>query len=586
MRRPVATILLASVASLTVCTGAWPADSFKDRLKNAIPMRGFSVDGKRGKFLKQIKDRDFAPPPAAAGALGFGALEKGDLQKARLNMPLTEARVQEMLTKLDKGWEYPRYGTLKVYVIGSGRYQALARPDASMTVTIGMIDQAKSDDEVAFMFAHELSHIRMNHFARDQQMAKMRQVATQLNAIYSDAVKVSQLRMKAVGEDTKVYTEDEKKVRAAGVKAAATKQQMDMLLTVLVDTPWSRRDEDEADAGGFDLAEIGQYAGDVGSANAFRNMQVDYDLGASLGAALQSQMTESLGVLTQQAGSILQTGSGTLSLDEQIKQAKANMLANARAAAFKYFTQRHRAPEDRQKGLLTYSKAAGYQAKMADPPTAWLDATRATKEFRDARTVVRGVQDSIDARAKGDFPGAVAAIAPAMKTSFGNTPFVANESAQAYDAAGDSVRAEQQFMLAHKHPDQTIDGYQAHLSMLLRLRRYPHASEIAKAGATRYGDERPFLPSLLAASFRTGKKEEAAVYLAKCMATENAALKDLCIQALTDPSFQKQYDALPPHSRALVDAELTKASAQASVAPSAGVLGTLGSMLKAAEGSN
>lgn len=140
MRRPVATLLIASVASLAACSGVWSAESFKDKLRNAMPMRGFSVDGKRGKFLKQIKDRDFAPPPATAGALGFGALEKGDLQKARLSMPLTEAKIHEMLAKLDKGWEYQRYGSLKVYVIGSGRYQALARPDASMTVTIGMID--------------------------------------------------------------------------------------------------------------------------------------------------------------------------------------------------------------------------------------------------------------------------------------------------------------------------------------------------------------------------------------------------------------------------------------------------------------
>ena len=60
-------------------------------------MKGFSVDGKRGKFLQQIKGRDFTPPPPSAGALGFGALDKGDLQKARIAMPQTEASIAKLL---------------------------------------------------------------------------------------------------------------------------------------------------------------------------------------------------------------------------------------------------------------------------------------------------------------------------------------------------------------------------------------------------------------------------------------------------------------------------------------------------------
>ncbi|WP_454760955.1 M48 family metalloprotease [Caulobacter segnis] len=582
MKRAVAVLV---VSALALASPAVAAESLKDRMKKMVPTKGFSVDGKRGKFLDQIKDRDFTPPPPTAGALGFGALDKGDLQKARLRMPQTEAAVAQMLAKLDGGWRYAKFGELKVYVIGSGGYQALARPDYSMTVTVGMLALADSDDEVAFMFAHELSHIRMNHFARDQSMAKMRQVATQVNSIYTDSVRLSQMRVRTVGDNTQLYTENQKKVDAAGLRAAANKQRMDLLLTTLVDTPWSRKDEDEADAGGYDLAETQTYSSAIGAPAAFGRMKADFDLKAALGEAMQSQLTTSLAVLGGEAGQILQNGGGQLSLQDQFKQAKVNLFASGRQAAINYFQQRHRSPEDRQKGIAAYSQAV-YQPRLPIAKTEWLTATRGTKEFKDAALIVRAVQDSQDARGKGEFAAAVAAMAPALKTSFGTVPFVANEAAQAFDSAGDSVNAEKQFMIAHKHPDQTVDGYQAHLDMLLRLRRYARVLEVAKAASLRYGDERPFLPDLVAASLRTGKKDETAVYLQKCMATENESLKDQCIHALTDPAFQKQYDALPPHSRALVDAQLQKTTAQASVSPSTGLLGTLGSMLKAADAAN
>ena len=79
---------------------------------------------------------------------------------------------------------------------------------------------------------------------------------------------------------------------------------MDALLTILVDTPWSRSDEDEADASGYDLAELQGFSADIGAGAAFKRMRADFDLNDALGKALQSQLTESLGVLGGQAGQV------------------------------------------------------------------------------------------------------------------------------------------------------------------------------------------------------------------------------------------------------------------------------------------
>ena len=112
----------------------------------------------------------------------------------------------------------------------------------------------------------------------------------------------------------------------------------------------------------------------------------------------------------------------------------------------KYFEQGHRAPEDRQKGLASYSLAA-YQPRFPSSRNEWADRHARDEGVKDARIIVRAVQDSQDLRGKMEFPAAVAAMAPALKTSYAALPFVANEAGQTFEAAGDFVNAEKQFAL-------------------------------------------------------------------------------------------------------------------------------------------
>ena len=52
-----------------------------------------------------------------------------------------------------------------MHILGVDYYNAYSLPDGSIVVAFGLLDQAQSDDEVAFVLAHELGHVRLGHFA-------------------------------------------------------------------------------------------------------------------------------------------------------------------------------------------------------------------------------------------------------------------------------------------------------------------------------------------------------------------------------------------------------------------------------------
>ena len=571
-------VIAVSLAVATLVVEPAAAQGILNAIKS--PFRDTTIDGKKGPFLNQIKDRDFPPPPAQAGALGFGVLEQGEVQRARLKSAPLEAAAGAFLAKLDTKWPYARNGQPKVYIVATNDYLAAAKPDGSMTVSFGLLDKVDSDDELAFLFSHELMHLRLNHFAREQKMGTMRQFATRATRTYRDAVAISQLRARSMNGDVKLYTEDQKQVQNAAHRAAASRRRMDLMLSVLVESPWARANEDEADAGGYDIADLSGYSSEAGSAAAFRHMQVDYDARRAAAELAQGQMTEALGVLANDMQKSA-NGGATLMLTSQTDTIKRNLKTGVLNIGAKFFQQQHRAPEARIKGIGAYSRAAYPDAGLS-PPTkhVWLDSIRATPAFKDAKIAIGAMTAAQAAAGAGDFEQAARLMAPAQRTMYAGQPFVANETARIYVAIGDFAKADAAFTTAHLSPDQTVDGYQDHVEMLVDRGNYAKASAIIKAAVARYKDERPFLPPLITISLRTGARDATQTYLQKCMATESNELKDACMYAMFNPADQKRYDSLPPHTRALADAEMSKKIARASTDESSSMLSGVGDFFK------
>jgi beta-barrel assembly-enhancing protease len=472
---------------------------------------GFSVSGKYGPFLKQISGRNLAQAQGGAGALGLAsdAINRGEFQAARLRMPQTEAKVKALLDGIEANWPYAKTQPVKVVILGVDYYSAQSLPDGSVLVGFGLLERAQSDDELAFVLAHELGHIRLGHFSKAVSLNRQRDTASKLGQLYVVASAANDLRNGGA-----MSAAD-----AAGRRASATNDLMRFVTDVMIEPSWSRAQEDEADALGFDLANLGPYSAEAASARVFDTIQADSERRDAIAGALNAQMKRELGqaVTAGAAQTILTGGVSTDGLRSGLLRGAGRVALGV--AASSEGGPKHRSPEARKKGIADYSAEAYPEGlPLRDEQTAWLEQIRGAAEYK-----------AMKLRAAGDYPGAEAQIGLAQRTAFRAAPMVINESARIRDDMGDTARADALFRQAHASADQTVDGYLDHAGMLYRIGQYPQAEQLIAEGQQRFGgDDKPFLSLLVAISDKQGKPEVRERHLRRCRGLGDPRLKKDC----------------------------------------------------------
>ena len=191
---------------------------------------------------------------------------------------------------------------------------------------------------------------------------------------------------------------------------------------------------------------------------------------------------------------------------------------------------KHRAPEERKRGIAQYSADAYPQgAPLRDEQTTWLQAVRRGPEYAQAKVTVAAVYQAMKARAGGDYPGAKAAIARARTTSFGAAPVVINEDARLRDDMGDGDGSDRLFRQAHLSPDQSVQGYIDHVRMLWRRGETRPAGDIIRAGVQRFdNDDKPFISLQIAVARQAGRDSEVDALLRRCSDYGDDALQRDC----------------------------------------------------------
>lgn len=505
---------------------------------------GFSISGKKGPFIKQVAGRDLGGAGGGASmGLSSDVSAQGEFRAARLHMPQTEAAVAQFIARLDQQWPYAKSQPVKVFILGLDSYGAESMPDGSIVIPLGLIDQAQTDDELAFVLGHELGHIRLNHFARNAAHEQRKKDAGQTADILLAGASIANAQ--GMGGET----------LNAALRNNAMNDAAHLFLQTLVEPDWTKDEEDEADATGFDLSEADTYAPDSAAATVFDKLQADDDRRAALSDALAKGMQESMkSALNGSTVTSIAMGGGAGSL-------KQGLITGAGTGLVAFMSNRdtakHRPPAQRKKGIADYSSDAYPQGlPLRDEQHAWLDKVRSSPEYRQAKVVVEAVRASVEARTRNQPDAALAEMDKALHTSFKTAALVSNETARGWADKGDYVKSEQYFTAADASPDQTVDGYRDHARMLIRAGRYDRARQVADLGTGRFGgDDRPFLPALIAVSFNTADHAQGLAYLRRCVLGDDQALKNECSLAATSQSSR-----LTPEEKAEADQAVQQAS--------------------------
>jgi Zn-dependent protease with chaperone function len=503
--------------------GAAAAAAFAASPTGVLALGGdsYAVTGKKGPFVKQVANRAFnaGVGQGGGGAMGLAsdALNLGRYQAARIRMPQTEAKIAALLASIDAQWPYAKGQPLQVHILGVDYYNAYSLPDGSIVVAFGLLENATSDDEIAFVLAHELGHVRLGHFAKQpsgDNRAKM--LAGTLAQVYT----ISQALPSNAGSSA----------LAAATQAGATNDLIHFLSNVMVEPEHTRAQEDEADCIGYDLSQSASYSADSASARVFDTIQADQQRHTESINNLDSQLKTQLSqAITPSATQAFLSGN-TTDMRNSLLIGAGRLAIGAMAAHNATPPPQHRPPEERKKGMAQYSaEAYPAGAPLRDEQHSWLESVRATKEYAEGRAAVDAVAQAKHARADGRYPDAKAALQRARLTSFRNAPLVLNEAARLADDMGETALSEKLFVQANASPDQTVDGYIDHVRMLLRTRQNDRAFAVIREGVSRFGnDEKPFISLEIAVARQAGRDDEVDDALNRCSSYNNPALTKDC----------------------------------------------------------
>lgn len=184
--------------------------------------------------------------PSKEDQIKLGLRAAADLRKQKKVLPASDPRVQTLrriaaavVGAIDppkpEPWEY------SFDVIDSKEVNAFALPGGPVFFYTGLLDKLKTEDQVAGILAHELTHVRKEHWASAYADEQRRQLGLTAILIF--------LRPNRTLTDVLSITND-----------------------VVLGLPYSRRHETESDSIGVDLMVRAGY-NPAGLADAFRTLQ-------------------------------------------------------------------------------------------------------------------------------------------------------------------------------------------------------------------------------------------------------------------------------------------------------------------------
>jgi Zn-dependent protease with chaperone function len=568
----------------------------------------FSVSGKPGVYLtKQVNPDKLVAADAVAAkgiagrSLAEQSISRGEFAGTGLDMPATRKALEEMVVNLRKAWpaQYRQPPEVTIRLIGSTDYNPSARPDNVIVVPLGVLIRARSDDEVAWVIAHEFSHIALGHFSREAENRGLRSFVSKVAMSMQTAADFSQQRVDTTGQRMRVYTIRDPDAERFSYRAWAYSRDVGTALE-LVNQHVSRKQEDQADAAGLDLVLASAYA-DTGPGDALDAVEEDEKRLAATLVTFQQQM----GTFTKQAGSrglqkVLQGADFQKAANEFFEDFKRNVIRMLIDKALDMAKTSHRPAAFRRRGVSEYMDTA---YRSFDPPrkrTAWLDAVRSTKEYDEARRAVEA-RDAALVRlsaSDGTPQQAWAALQPALGTRYAPTPLIANTTAKIYDAMGDTANADRTYTGAENPSlrtgapaapvarpkkgggkgksapaapatpalptdilfSQSLEGFRDHVRLLVRIKNYSKALATIQEAKRRFEDDDPFLPSLVTIYVQTRKSDLLVAALSRCMETEDENLRKQCQYAMFNDEQLKVVDQLSPADRDKVEVAMAKTS--------------------------
>lgn len=307
-------------------------------------------------------------------------------QQNLVDIPLLQTYLQGIVTRLSKGWpgELP---PLQVRLIDSYSFGPTADPYGNLFVPLGMLENVKSEDEIAAMLGHEMSHVLLHHHDRMAAFQEQKGMVINVASTVVMGAMVANTGVDRSSGQMKFISKDPVGTQKTVGKTVLYTALINSFSDNIWSTAWGRAQEDQADLLGTDLMIRAGYAPRAAS----QTLQRLSDFQGKQKPMLESFMDERK-VAVQQSLQQMNINALTKELDVFMKQG----LETSIAAASDYFNRSHMSPLDRDDELRQYLQREYKQERRARVDS------RSWPKVRDATPVVAAMKGYKDAYAAQD----------------------------------------------------------------------------------------------------------------------------------------------------------------------------------------
>jgi Zn-dependent protease with chaperone function len=482
-----------------------------------------------GKFIdsKTVKAAVETPPPAAgqgsANMMGFSGNGKliGESIWDSIPAPQLKAYGNGIVQRLLVGWNGP-HPAIRLWVTSNPGLEANSTGSGDIYLARGWFSKCQNEDQIAAIIAHEMSHILLGHFQREEANEGRRRAVAGAATAAVTAFTLSDTRITASGNQVNVGVADQKKLNENLQKTLLIKFAINEVSSFAFDAAWAREQEEEADLLGADLLYRAKY--NVPQMTEALKLLKEYE----------AQSEQQVDLLSDQYKTAMKDAAMTGNLDTMKQTGFTILLNEALSGADRLRDRLHRNHPDYDDRIQAMQ---GYIAREYDddiggkPHTAELAAFRANKGTMAILDNHNSSFDAEGAMVKSDFAKARSLAVRGASGLTADYPYPLRVMASAEQKSGNGGGGLKAMERAAESPDAAFNTLTALSGMYADARNYARAHAALKTAAERFGSEEATYPNQITLALKEGKTDEAERILKICSAAKNEDLVAACHEA-------------------------------------------------------
>ncbi|MRI34018.1 hypothetical protein EOPP23_13560 [Endozoicomonas sp. OPT23] len=451
----------------------------------------------------------------------------------RVEVPAFERYMDGITKKLLAHWpnEKPDY-TFKTQLNSQQLYGASTKGDGVLNINLGVIESAGSEDELAFILAHEMAHNLLHHSLREETLnAQSLWLEAGFNVASSLALAQS-MEMTDSGNKKTLSLTNKDLLKKSIAKNTVNQQLIQDFSSDVLGSSWSRTLEEEADLLALDLIVKAGYSRNAAQ-QSMQRIAASQDKADNFVTELAKKQAQEL------ANAFLSQG-----LNGALEQGKSSLKKGAMELARKALSKSHADPEDREKNIQAYSNREYRKTKKVKLTSSRFEKAKSQSHTRQVLNAYQTMEEAMKAVSEERIDDAYKLGKTVLRTPAANSSRSRLLMYTIRKYQGKDATALRNLELIADWNKAPLIAYSNIINEYLESNQTKNARKYIEKGQKRFGNE-SFYPAQINLALRSGNLKAAQDAFAQCDATRNASVKEMCAQYIGSLKIEKPKSVTP-----------------------------------------